>query len=264
GLCLLLCTAIPRAEPAVLRLAGSTTLLPVLEKLARDFGRSQRDTEIRLEGGGSGRGIEALLAGEVEIAASSRFLQPAEIDRFQDSGVLPVPFRVAYDAIIPIVHKRNRVKSLSMAQLKKIYHGEIDNWRQVGGADRPIVVVTRDSGSGTFQVWQEQVTGGDSTPAGGLRAASTDAVVRHVAGRRGAIGYIGLASLNASVKPLRVDGVMGSIRNVHSGSYPLGRPLFLFTAGWPADGVLEFINFAVNPSTGQRVVEAAGFVPLHR
>ena len=191
-----------RADTDSMRISGSTTLLPVLRALSADF-RPARTVPLDLQGGGSGQGIEALLRGETDIAASSRFIKPGEIERFQRAGVYPVPFRVAYDAIIPIVHKSNRLKSLSLAQLRQIFRGEVDNWREIGGVDRPIKVVMRDADSGTFQVWQERVAGGDSIPAAAFRADSTSAVVRHVAEHKGAIGYIGLASLNASIRPLR-------------------------------------------------------------
>lgn len=256
-------TAPAQAESGRLRIEGSTSLLPAVQRLADEFRKSHRDATIEIHGGGSAEGISALIAGDADIASGSRFITAAELERARQAGVYLIPFRVAHDAVIPVVHKKNRIRSLSLEQLGKIYRGEIDNWKQVGGVDRKIGVVKRDPGSGTLTLWHELVIGSD-TAVEGLSVASSGAqVVRTVADHRGAIGYIGLGNLNANVRPLKVDGVIGSLRNVRSGTYPLGRDLFLFTRGWPQGQVLEFIDDALDPDSGQRIVGDAGFIPLY-
>ena len=243
-----------------LDISGSTTLQPALEELARAYEHSP--TRLRVNGVGSAEGIAALLQGTTDIASSSRFITPEELARADELGVYPVPFQVAHDAIIPIVHKSNPLRSLSIAQLRDIYLGRVGNWSQVGGVERKIRVVTREPGSGTLDVWQQLVTGGASGENATM-VSSSEQVVRMVSKNRRAIGYIGLGNLSANVKPLRVEGVIGSLSNVRSGVYPLSRALFLFTNGWPQGQTQAFINFVLDPDKGQRVVEKAGFIPLY-
>ncbi len=251
-------------EPSRLRVEGSTTLLPVVQALGRAFGRARKEIDVEIHGGGSSHGFATLLESDADLAASSRFISAEELARASREGVYLVPFRVAYGAIVPVVHKTNPLRSLSLDQLGQIYRGEVSNWKQLGGADRKIGRVSREPDSGTFQVWQQLVVGEEAQLTDVRTVTSSSAVVRRVADHRGAIGYIGLGHLNANVKPLRVNGVMGSLGNVRSGSYPLSRPLFLFTAGWPEGVVLDFINYALDPDRGQREVEEAGFIPLYQ
>jgi phosphate transport system substrate-binding protein len=262
--CLLLGTpALAGPETTLLRVAGSTTMQPAMQQLAAAFGSEHRVVEFELRGGGSGAGVAALLAGQTDIAASSRFLAEEELAQAREREVYPVPFRIAYDAIIPVVNTRNPLTDLSVEQLGRIFRGETRNWSELGGEDRAIRVVVREAGSGTSQVWHERV--GDLTvpPAGAVQAPSSVAVLREVGSHRGAIGYIGLGYLNAGVKPLRVDGVIGSLGNVRAGRYALARPLFLFTDGWPEGAALEFIDYVLHPGAGQRVIERAGLIPLN-
>lgn len=262
--CMVLALAAPvQADTERLRIEGSTTLLPAVQRLADEYRKEHSTVAIEVHGGGSAQGFSTLIEGGSDVAASSRYITAPELERAMRAGVYPVPFRVAHDAVIPIVHKTNRIRSLSLEQLGKIYRGEIDNWNQLGGADREIRAVAREAGSGTHAVWRELVSG-TGEPIENLTVASTGpGVVRTVADHRGAIGYIGLGNLNANVRPLRVDGVIGSLRNVRSGAYPLGRDLFLFTRGWPQGQVLEFIDDALDPDGGQRIITEAGFIPLY-
>lgn len=263
-LCWLLYAAVPlRADTALVRVEGSTTLQPALQRLVKAYAREHRGVEFELRGGGSGAGLAALLQGRTDIAASSRFLSEGEIAQFTERGIYPVPFRIAYDAIIPVVNKRNPVSDLSLEQLGLIFRGELLDWSELGGTSQPIRLVMREPGSGTSQVWRERVEVGAARPADAVLAPSSAAVLEEVARRSGAIGYIGLGYLNASVKPLRVDGVMGSLGNVRAGRYMLARPLFLFTNGWPDGPVLDFIDYVLDPGRGQHLVEKSGLVPLH-
>ena len=253
----------PSRADEVLQIAGSTTLQPLAERLSRGYRKGQPDAVLRVTGGGSARGLAALIAGEVEIAASSRFISPEELALARQRGVYPVPFRVAYDCIIPVVHTGNRLRGLTLQQLRDIYSGRLDNWRQLGGADLPIRLVSRESDSGTRATWQNLVMGAASESRELLEQASNLEVVRAVAREPGAIGYIGLGYLSASIRPLTVDGVMGSLRSAREGSYPLSRSLYFFTDGWPDGRSLEFIDFALDPDGGQRSVVKSGFVPLY-
>ena len=252
-----------RADPESLVIAGSTTLYPLSSQLASAYQRSRDDVEVSVASGGSAQGIKALIAGEVQIANSSRFINEKELESARRAGVYPVPFRLADDCIIPIVNQRNRLRNLSREQLRGIFRGDIGNWREVGGEDRPIKVISRRADSGTFGVWRDLVMSGSNVREDARLVDDQSQMVRAVSTEADAIGYIALGHLSARIKPLRVDGVMGSLNSVKDGRYPLTRPLFMFTRGWPGGALLEFINFALDPAGGQVIVRQGGFVPVH-
>ena len=251
------------AEPDALRIQGSTTLLPAVHRLAEAFSQGHPGVEFDVRGGGSVQGIQALISSSADIASSSRFLNTEEVRAATSRGIYPVPFQIAHDALIPIVHKSNTVRGLSLEELGKVFRGGVRNWKALGGPDLPVQLVMRDQSSGTLQVWRERIGGEPGAGMPVTRVESSADVVRAVSRDAGAIGYIGLAGLSAAIKPLRVDGVIGSMGNVRSGRYALARPLFLFTNGWPEGAQLDFINFVLDPGGGQRVIEEAGLLPLY-
>ena len=136
---------------------GSTTVLPIAQKVAEAYMKEHPDVKISISGGGSGNGIKALIDGSTDIADSSRFIKTKEVELAVKNGRYPVPFAVAYDCIIPVVHPSNTMKNITMQQLKEIYMGKTKNWKDVGGPDMPIVVISRDTSSGTYEVWEEKV-----------------------------------------------------------------------------------------------------------
>jgi phosphate transport system substrate-binding protein len=170
---------------------------------------------------------------------------------------------VAYDCIIPVVHPTNTVANLTLDQLKAIYKGEIKNWKALGGPDRPMVVISRDTSSGTYEVWEEKVMHNDKVYPGALLQASNGAIVQAVSKNPNAVGYIGLGYLDNTVKALSVGGVPGSAETTLNGTYPISRPLYMFTNGWPKGDTLNFINFVIHPQKGQKYVAEIGFVPLY-
>ncbi|HUU41715.1 MAG TPA: PstS family phosphate ABC transporter substrate-binding protein [Desulfatiglandales bacterium] len=242
---------------------GSTTVLPIAQKVAEAYMKGNPDVRISLSGGGSGNGIKALIDGSTDIANSSRFIKDKEVVLANEKGKYPVPFAIAYDCIVPVVHPTNTVTNLNMDQLKALYKGEIKNWKDVGGPDREAVVISRDTSSGTYEVWEEKVMEKERVYPGALLQASSGAVVQAVSKNKNAIGYIGLGYMNASVKALRVDGIEGSKETTLNGTYPISRPLYMFTNGWPKGDTLNFINYVSHPQKGQKYVAAAGFVPLY-
>jgi len=224
---------------------GSTTVLPIAQKVAEAYMQQKPDVKISISGGGSGNGIKALIDGSTDIADSSRFIA------------------VAYDCIIPVVHPSNTVTGLSTAQLKAIYKGEIKNWKDVGGPDSKIVVISRDTSSGTYEVWETKIMEKERVFPGALLQASNGAVVQAVSKNKNAVGYIGLGYVDNSVKGLTVNGVEGSPETTLNGMFPVSRALYMFTNGWPELDTLNFINFVLNPEKGQKYIEEAGFVPLY-
>jgi phosphate transport system substrate-binding protein len=242
---------------------GSTTVLPIAQKVAEAYMKQNPDVKISISGGGSGNGIKALIDGSTDIADSSRFIKPKEVSLAVEKGAYPVPFAVAYDCIVPIVHPSNSVTNLTMAQLKVIYKGKIKNWKELGGPDRPIVVISRDTSSGTYEVWHKKVMEEERVFPGALLQASNGAVAQAVSKNKNAIGYIGLGYIDSSVKALMIDQIGGSEETTLNGTYPVSRPLYMFTRGWPEGDALNFINFMVHPEKGQKYVRDARYVPLY-
>jgi len=189
---------------------GSTTLLPVAQKVAEAYMKQNPGIKISISGGGSGNGIKALIDGSTDIADSSRFIKGKEIKLSLKKGAYPVPFAVAYDCIVPVVHPSNPIVNITMAQLKDIYMGKIRNWKEIGGPDRPVVVISRDTSSGTYEVWHKKVMKKKRVYPGALLQTSNGAVAQAVAKNKNAIGYIGIGYMNKDVKPLMVNRIIPS------------------------------------------------------
>lgn len=242
---------------------GSTTVLPIAQKVAEAYMKEHPDVSISVSGGGSGNGIKALIDNTTDIADSSRFIKEKEVAAAVEKGVYPVPFAVAYDCIVPVVHPDNPLKNITLEQLKGIYMGKIKNWKELGGPDSKIVVISRDTSSGTYEVWEGKVMNKERVFPGALLQASNGAVAQAVSKNKHAIGYVGYGYLNKDLKGLSVNGITGNDETTLNGTYPISRPLFMFTPGWPKGDVLNFINYVVNPKKGQKFVKEAGFVPLY-
>ena len=264
GVCMFLVfTARPGSTGENLMIQGSTTVYPIAEKSARSFMKMNPEIHIQVRGTGSGDGITALINGNTDIATASRWIKDKEIKMALEKGILPVPFQVAYDCIIPIVHPSNTLKNISMENLKKIYSGQITNWNQLGKENRPIKVCSRDTSSGTYGVWKKRVMEGTRfSPGLSLTDGNTE-MAEAVANDKNAIGYIGIGYLNSSVRALSIDGVEGSLETALNGSYPVARPLFMLTKGWPEGQIKRFISFVMEPNLGQRVVKRAGYLELY-
>jgi len=244
-----------------LTIQGSSTVLPIAQKAAEVY-MENNDVNITVRGGGSGNGIAALVDGATDIADASRFIKDKEISEAIANGVFPVPHRVAMDGIAVVVNPANSVDSLSMEQIKDIYTGKVTNWSEIGGVNKEIVVISRDSSSGTFEVFGEIALAGEKVIPSALLQASNGAVASTVADTEAAIGYVGLGYLSDSLQAVKVDGVCPSNATVASGQYAIARPLFMFTNGWPEGLTAQFINFVLS-AEGQKISEEQGYVPLH-
>ncbi len=262
---ILVCFGAGAVWAETLTITGSTTVLPVAQKAAEEFMKVYPDINVSVSGGGSGEGIKAIIDGTTDIANSSRFIKEAEIKSAVEKGAYPVPFGIAYDCIIPVVHPSNKVGDLTLDQLKDIYMGKITNWKDVGGEDKEIVVISRDTSSGTYEVWEEKVMKKEKVYPGALLQASNGAVGQAVSKNKYAIGYVGLGYVtgNKELKPLKVGGVEGGMETALSGTYPISRVLYMFTKGWPTGKTLKFINFMIHPQKGQKIAAEEGFVPLY-
>ncbi|MDI6777189.1 MAG: PstS family phosphate ABC transporter substrate-binding protein [Syntrophales bacterium] len=261
--CILLWSGNLTSAGQTIVIKGSTTVLPVTQAAAEAYMKLHPGMNISLSGGGSGEGIKALIDRSTDIATSSRDIKEEEVKLARSRGVNPVAHRVAIDAIVPVVHPTNPVKNLTAEQLSLVYQGKITNWREVGGKDLKIMVISRDSSSGTYETWGEKVLhGARVTPRAQLQASS-GAIVQAVSKNRYAMGYIGIGYLNKRVKALTVNGIQASAETALSGAYPIVRPLFMFTNGRPSGEAGSFIKFLLGEE-GQKIVQREGFVPIKK
>jgi phosphate transport system substrate-binding protein len=250
-----------RARPV--RVVGSDTMLPLARAWAEAVMAAHPELEIAVTGGGSGAGVEALIRGTADIAASSRPMTGEELQRLYDrSGRLGVRFIVARDALSVYVHPSNPVRDLTLLQLKGIFTGRIGSWHKVGGREEPIEVLIRPPNSGTHRLFQELVLDLEPYAEDARVCATTGEIVAAVEAQPRAIGYGGQA-YGAQVVHLRVEGAEPDEASVRDGSYPLARYLFLYTARPPTGAAKSFIDHALS-AEGQREVEAAGYLPLWR
>lgn len=245
-----------------LTIQGSSTVLPIAQRAAEVYMQDNSDVNISVRGGGSGNGIAALIDGATDIADASRFIKMSEVENAVAKGFYPVPHRVAKDSIAVVVNKENPVSELTFEEIKGIYTGQITNWKELGGNDEEIVVVSRDSSSGTFAVFND-ISNDGNLDGQSLRVTNTALLQKSngdVAGTvmstPGAIAYVGLAYLEG-LKPLKVEGY-----GPKSSKYGLVRPLYMFTNGWPSGQSKKFIDFILSPE-GQKIVTEVGFVALY-
>jgi phosphate transport system substrate-binding protein len=229
--------------------------------------------QISVTGGGSGTGITALINGTIDIANASREMKPEEIQKAIDNGFTPEPFVVAKDAIAVIVNPENPIQQLTLEQLSYIYKGEITNWKQLGGEDRPIVAVSRESNSGTHVYFLETVIRlGNSTDKAifaptVLLLPSSEGIISEVRDNPNAIGYDGLGYITSEVKVLAVEKdatsgyVYPSAETVKNKTYPISRDLYMYTHGTPQGYILAYIDWCMS-AEGQAIVTQLGFVPI--
>lgn len=251
----------PSDEVQTLTIQGSTTVLPIAQKAAEKYMDVHRNVDIQVSGGGSSVGVKSAGEGTVDIGMASREMKDAEKTDYPQLE----PIAVARDGIALIVHPSNSVSRLTVEEIKGIYDGTYTNWRDVGGKDMEIVVVGRDSASGTREFfWTEIMKKEDFLPLM-LEKNSNGAVKQTVIQTPGAIGYVGLGYLDDAVKALKVekDGkdVAPTIENVQNGSYPISRSLYILVNGEPTGLIKAFIDFILSDE-GQAIVAEEGFVPI--
>jgi phosphate transport system substrate-binding protein len=251
------------AGKQTLQIEGSTTVGPIADAFAETFKSKYPELEITVKKTGSGDGAAALIDGRCDIAIMSRFMKSEEFKKAVEKGIFPVAHTIAMDGVCIVVHPSNPVSKLTADQIRHIYTGKITNWKELGGTDSPIVVISRDTSSGTYEVFHELVMHRQEMGSKVEYVNSNPQAHARVKTTTGAIGYVGIGFLDANVKALEVDGVAPSKQTIASGKYPLTRPLFMFTNGYPALGsvIHSFCSFYLT-ETGQEIIAAKGFVPL--
>ncbi len=239
-----------------LSFAGSTTVLPLAEKLGEVYRREHPGVTLDIAAGGSVVGIQAVQNGEVDIGMASRNLKANE----KTAGMQT--HRIAIDVLAIIVHPSNPVDELTLEQLQQIYTGEITNWSQVGGENMPIIPVIREVTSGTRGAFDEIVlAGGEPVATADVQITASEVEAR-VATTKAAVGYIGFGHINLKeIKVLQIDGIAPSPEAAIDGQYKLQRPLQLLTGPLSRDLALTFVEFALSDQ-GQQIVAAEGWVPV--
>jgi phosphate transport system substrate-binding protein len=268
------------AEPAkkqAIQNIGSDTMVNLAQAWAEEYAKVEPHLSIEVSGGGSGVGIAALINKTADIANASRKMEPEEIEKAKAAtGQLPAEFIVGFDGLAVYVHKSNPLDTISMEELGDIYRegGKLGKWSELGVKGIPgaksddIIRVSRQNNSGSYQYFRETVVGKKSDfKAGSLDMNGSKDVVEQVAKTPGAIGYSGLGYATPEVKILKVSkkkgdpGVLPSIPTVHDKSYPISRPLFMYTPGTPSPAVKKYLDWAMSDA-GQKIVEHTGYVPL--
>ncbi|RLC48183.1 MAG: phosphate ABC transporter substrate-binding protein [Candidatus Coatesbacteria bacterium] len=249
-------------------LKGSDTIVNLASAWAEEYMKRHPGASISVTGGGSGTGVAAMLNGTCDIANCSRRWKQSEKDRAARLGITPVEHIIAYDGISVVVNKHNPVSELTLSQIRKIFNGSYTNWRQVGGPSKRIIVLTRDTSSGTYLYFQKHVLMKDDYTDKARMLPSNAAIANSVTQDRWAIGYVGLGyALSSDVKMIKVKKtdsarpIAPSAASVSSGAYPIARPLFMYTNGEPTGATRAFLRF-VKSHEGQKIVEKMKFVPL--
>jgi len=255
------------AQKVVCKIKGSDTCLPLSQKFAEVYGNKNAGSGISVVGGGSGVGLAALLSGTTDIAQSSRKMKIDEKLKIQETGKAVKEVVIAYDALSVIVNPSNPINKLTREQLEGIFTGKFSNWKQVGGQDLKIIVYSRETSSGTYEFFKENVLKKKNFATNALLMPATGAIVQSVSQTKGAIGYVGLAYVEKDVKALQVsfDGgknfITPNVENAMSRKYPITRPLFYYFLTSKEAAFKPLINFILS-SEGQKIVLAEGYVPL--
>lgn len=258
---------IAEARSKVVQLKGSDTILNASQAIAEKYMSTHKGARIAVTGGGSGVGISALINKTTDIAMASRNMKDKEFEQAKARGINVDEIVVGYDGITIIANKSNPLKDIDDKTLGKIFRGEIKNWKEVGGDDAPIVVLSRDSSSGTHEFFKEHIIR-EGNPKGTqeygpktLYMPSNQSIKQEVANNKYAIGYIGMGYMDDSVEAIKVDGVEASRENVLSKKYPIARQVYWYTTK-DRDGVVKnLVDFAVSPD-GQAIIKDEGFVPV--
>jgi phosphate transport system substrate-binding protein len=261
----------------VIQNKGSDTLVNVAQAWAEHYREVNPSVAVAVTGGGSGTGISALINGTVDIANCSRKMKPAEIEQARKNGIEPVEFVVGYDALAVYVHKDNPVKGLAISQLAAVYGegGNVETWPQLGvdfpsAKDGKIVRYSRQNNSGTYAYFKQAVLGkGREYKLGSLDMHGSKDVVESVARTPGGIGYSGLAYATEHVQLVPIakgEGgayVVPSVKTASDGTYPIARPLFMYTRGQPTGETKKYLDWILSDE-GQRILLDKGYAPVRK
>jgi phosphate transport system substrate-binding protein len=268
------CFISPAFAQKTIQIKGSDTMVNLGQAWAEKYMEKEPNDFIAVTGGGSGTGISSLISGTCDIAMSSRDIKKKEIDLANQKGVFPNQLKVGLDGLAIVVNPKNTVEKLTIDQLADIFTGKIQNWKDVGGKDEKIVVLSREVNSGTHVYFKEHVLRHNNpeskeefTP-GALMLSSSQAIADEVATNPSSIGYYGMGYISPKQKAVSIaakgtDFVSPTIQNVIDGHYPISRPLYLITNGQPQSQIGNFIQFVLSDE-GQQIVQETDFVPINK
>lgn len=254
---------------------GSDTIVNLALAWAERYQNLHPDVRISVTGGGSGTGIVSLINGTVDIANASRLITADETAKAKAAGFTPTQFVIARDAIAVIVNPENPVQKLTLKQISDIFKGNINNWSEVGGEDRPIVRLSRESNSGTHVYFLETVIRlGNSKDKSlfspdTLLLPSSEGIISEARDNPNAIGYDGLGYVTPDVKVVAVakgagqDYILPSIETVNNNRYPVARDLYMYTRNQPTGAVKAYLDW-INTPEAQKIVSDLGFVPIKK
>ncbi len=261
----------PNEPQGFIQTKGSDTMVNAIQMVAEEFMKEYPHVFVAVTGGGSGVGIASLINKACDVATASREMKPKEIEIAREHGVNPKEIVVAYDGVAVIVNKNNPIDKLTIEDLHNIFTGKATNWKQFGGKDLHIVTLSREVSSGTHIYFKEEVIqlgkkdNKEEFSSQTLLLTSSQAIVDEVAGNEEAIGYLGMGYLSNRTKALLIgknkEFHPPDVENVLKKTYPLSRPLFVYTNGEPQGIVKRFLDFALSP-TGQKQFTETGFVPV--
>lgn len=255
-----------------LEIKGSDTMVNLCQAWAEAFMAKHPKVSIAVTGGGSGTGIAALISGTCDLAASSRTIKPKEIAQAQSHGITPKEWMTALDGLAVVVNPKNPIKQLTVDQLADLFTGRIKNWSKLGGDNVAVVLLSREVNSGTHVYFKEHVLGSKDGQqrefaSEALLLPSSQAIADEVAANPGAIGYYGMGYLNpknAAVAVAKTAGdryVTPMEDAVKAATYPISRPLLLYSKGEVEGVVKAFLDFVLSPE-GQTIVRNTDFVPI--
>lgn len=252
---------------------GSDTMVNLALYWAEQYQKLHPEVRISVTGGGSGTGISSLINNTVDLANASRKIKSEEIESAIKNGVEPIEYVVARDAIAVIVHPDNPINQLTLKEISDIYTGKIQNWNELGGEDRPIVRLSRETNSGTHVYFLEEVirlgNSDDKTifSANTLLLPSSEGIIAEVRENPNAIGYDGLGYITEEVKVLGIaketgsDYIFPTLNTVNNNLYAISRNLFIYAPGIPPTFVKDYLDWIIS-AEGQKIVENLGFIPV--
>lgn len=262
---LLLNTTLVKAAK-IIQLKGSDTIVNMSQYIVEKYMEENKGERIAVTGGGSGVGISSLINGTIDIAMSSRKIKEKEEIAANKKNRDIKEIVLGYDGITIIVNDKNPINDLSVEELSQIYRGEITNWKELGGKDSPIVILSRDSSSGTHEFFKEYVIREENKNKDAeyakqtLYMPSSEAIKQEVKINENAIGYIGLGYVDKTVKDIKINSVEASVENISEKKYPISREVYWYVGETGNESIDRLVDFALSEK-GQKIVVEEGFVP---
>jgi len=258
-----------------IQVKGSDTMVNLGQAWAEKYMEKNAGDFVAVTGGGSGTGLSSLISGSCDIAMSSRNIKEKEIAIAKQKGINPNEIKVALDGLAVVVNPGNPIGKLTLSQLADIFTGRVTNWKEIGGKDEKIVILSREVNSGTHVYFKEHVlrkndpNSKEEFAPRALMLSSSQAIADEVAGNPAAVGYYGMGYISKKQKPVAIakdeksEYEAPTIENVINGKYPISRPLFIYTNGTPVGLVKKFVDFTLSKE-GQDIVLATDFVPVNK